>query len=151
LSKLRKLIDKITEFGINPKVDLTDKDNFLKKLLVGIYSEFLNVESEFDETEYDQEPEFDYKEIRKNVELNFPDFGYYATILDNNKFAQESEFGTGDSVDDLTDIIKDLLGVKWKFENTSEKDAIWTFELSMKAHSEQHLVDLLKYLKDKLE
>lgn len=149
MSELRKLIVQITEFGINPKVEVTDKTDVLKKLLVRIYSEFLNVESEFDETDYDEEPGFDFKEIRKNVESNFPDFGWYGTILDINKIAQKSEFATGDSIDDLTDIIKDLLVVKWRFENTSEIDAIWDFELSMRTHSEQHLVDLLKYLKDK--
>ena len=74
MSKLRELIDKITEFGINPKVDLIDKIDVLKKLLVGIYSEFLNLEFEFDETDYNEEPDFDYNEIKKNVKSNFPDF-----------------------------------------------------------------------------
>jgi hypothetical protein len=148
LSEIRKLIDKITEFGINPKVELNDKTHVLKKLLVEIYSEFLNVESEFDETDYDEEPDFDYKEIREKVESNFPEFGWYGTILDINKIAQESELAIGDAIDDLTDIIKDLLVVKWRFENTSEIDAIWDFEFSMRTHSEQHLVDLLKYIKE---
>ena len=151
MRKLRKLIDKITEFGTNPKVELTDKDDYLKKLLVGIYSEFLNIESEFDETDYNEEFDFDYKEIRIKVESNFPDFGCYGKILDINKITQESELGAGNAIDDLTDIIKDLLAVKWRFENTSRIDAIWVFEFSMRTHSEQHLVNLLKYIKEKDE
>jgi hypothetical protein len=147
LSELEKLIDQITEFGTNPKVELTDKPDYLKKLLVGVYYEFLNVTPEFDETDYD-EPDFDYKEIRKNVESNFPNFGWYGTILDIHRIAQESELATGDAIDDLTDIIKDLLAVKWRFENTNTIDAIWHFEFSMRTHSEQHLVDLLKYIKE---
>ena len=149
MSKLRELIDKITEFGINPKVDLIDKIDVLKKLLVGIYSEFLNLEFEFDETDYNEEPDFDYNEIKKNVKSNFPDFDWYSMVL--NKMEPDVEIGIGDEIDDLIDIIKDLLAVKWRMENTSEKDALWHFELSMRTHSEQHLVDLLKRLKERNE
>ena len=135
MSKLRELIDKITEFGINPKVDLIDKIDVLKKLLVGIYSEFLNLEFEFDETDYNEEPDFDW----------------YSMVLDSNKMGPDIEIGIGDEIDDLIDIIKDLLAVKWRMENTSENDALWHFELSMRTHSEQHLVDLLKRLKERNE
>ena len=151
MSKLRELIDKITEFGINPKVDLIDKIDVLKKLLVEIYSEFLNLEFEFDETDYNEEPDFDYNEIKKNVKSNFPDFDWYSMVLDSNKMEPDVEIGIGDEIDDLIDIIKDLLAVKWRMENTSEKDALWHFELSMRTHSEQHLVDLLKRLKERNE
>jgi hypothetical protein len=151
LNKLRELIDQITEFGINPKVELTNKTDVLKKLLVGIYSEFINVEFEFDETDYDEEPDFDYNEIKENVKSNFPDFDWYSMVLDSNKMEPNIEIGIGDELDDLTDIIKDLLEVKWRLENTSENDALWTFEFSMRTHSEQHLVDLLKQLKERNE
>lgn len=151
MSKLRKLIDEITEFGINPKVELTDKTDVLKKLLVGIYSEFLNVEFVFDETDYDEEPDFNYNEIKENVKSNFPDFDWYSMVLDLNKMEPNIEIGIGDALDDLTDIIKDMLVVKWKMDNTSEKDSLWEFEFSMRTHSEQHLIDLLKYLKEKEE
>ena len=149
MNKLRKLIDQITEFGINPKVELTDKTDVLKKLLVGIYSEFLNVEFEFDESDYDEEPDFDYDEIRQNVKSNFPDFDWYSMVMDLNRLEPNVEIGIGDALDDLTDIIKDLLAVKWKMDNTSEMDALWEFELSMRTHSEQHLIDLIKYIKEK--
>ena len=149
MSELRKLIDQITEFGINPKVELTDKIDVLKKLLVGIYSEYLNVKFEFDETNYDEEPDFDYKEIREIVKSNFPNFDWYSIVLDSNKMEPNIETGCGDELDDLTDIIKDLLAVKWRMENTSRNDALWHFDFSMRTHSEQHLVDLLKRLKDK--
>ena len=149
MSKLRELIDKITEFGINPKVELTDKIDVLKKLLVGIYSEYLNSEFELDETDYNDAPEFNYNEIKENVKSNFTDLDWYSTVLDLNKMEPYVEIGIGDSLDDLTDIIKDLLVVKWKMHNTSEMDALWEFNFSMKTHSEQHLIDLLKYLNEK--
>lgn len=149
MSELRKIIDQITEFGINPKVELTDKTNVLKKLLVRIYSEYLNVEFEFDEADYDDEPNFDYKEIRENVKSNFPNFDLYSIVLDSNKMEPNIETGCGDELDDLTDIIKDLLAVKWRMDNTSKNDALWHFDFSMRTHSEQHLVDLLKRLKER--
>jgi hypothetical protein len=149
LSELRKLIEQITEFGINPKVELTDKANILKKLLVGIYSEFLKTEFEFDETDYEHEPNFDYTEILENVKANFPDFGLYSSVLDSNKMEPNVKTGMGDELDDLTDIIKDLLVVKWKMENTSIDDALWQFHFSMQSHCEQHLVNLLKRLKER--
>ena len=149
MSELRKLIDQITEFGINPNMKLTDKTELLKKLLVGIYFEYLNTEFEFDETNYDEEPEFDYNKIRENVKSNFPDFDWYSIVLDSNKMEPNIETGCGDELDDLTDIIKDLLAVKWRMENTSKNDALWHFDFSMRTHSEQHLVDLLKRLKER--
>ncbi len=151
MSELRKLIDQITEFGINPKVELTDKTDALKKLLVGIYSEFLTVEFEFDKTDYEDEPDFDYKRILENVKANFPDFRWYSSVLDSNKMEPNMEIAIGDELDDLTDIIKDLLAVKWRMENTSENDAFWHFEFSMRTHAVQHLVDLLKRLKERNE
>ena len=132
-------------------MELTDKADVLKKLLVGIYSEYLKTEFEFDETDYEDEPDFDYKEILENVKTNFPDFGWYSSVLDSNKMEPNVEIGIGDELDDLTDIIKDLLVVKWKMENTSMDDALWQFQFSMQSHSEQHLVDLLKRLKERNE
>ncbi|MQP53723.1 MULTISPECIES: DUF5063 domain-containing protein [unclassified Flavobacterium] len=149
MSKLRKLIDQITEFGINPKVETSDKIDVLKKLLVEIYSEYLNVEFEFDNKEYDEEPEFDYAKIRQNVKSNFPEFDWYSMVLDLNEMKPNVEIGIGDALDDLTDIIKDLLAVKWKMDNTSDMDALWEFDFSMRAHSEQHLINLLKFIKEK--
>jgi hypothetical protein len=148
LSELRKLINQITEFGINPKVELIDKTNVLKKLLVEIYSEFLKVTFEFDETDYEEEPNFDYDKIKENVKSNFPDLDWYSKVLDLNKMEPNVEIRIGDATDDLTDLIKDLLVVKWKMDNTSEMDALWEFEFSMRTHSEQHLIDLIKFIKE---
>jgi hypothetical protein len=149
MSSLQKLIDQITLFGLNPNVDQTDKEGVLKKLLVSIYLEFLRLEIEFDATEYDEEPNFNYNEIKENVKSNFPDFGWYSIVLDSNEMEPNVEIGIGDELDDLTDIIMDLLAVKWQMENTSIRDALWHFDFSMRTHSEQHLVDLLKRLKER--
>jgi hypothetical protein len=130
-------------------VELADKTEILKKMLVEIYTEYLNTEYVLDTNDYDAEPEFEYTEIRKHVISNFNDFGWYSQVLDLNEMQPNIEIAIGDAVDDLTDIIKDLLVVKWKMDNTSKMDALWCFSFSMRNHSEQHLVDLLKYLIEK--
>lgn len=149
MSKLRKLIDEITEFGINPKVESENKIDEIQKLLAGIYSEYLNLNAEFDDADFEEEPSFDYETIKKNVEENFPDFGWYHSVWESHKIIPDADLVTEDSIDDITDIIKDLLEVKWCFENTSEKNAKWHFYDLMRIHSEQHLVNFLKYIKDK--
>ncbi len=123
----------------------------IQRLLVGIYAEYLNVETEFDETDYKEPLRVDYEGIRSVVTEHFPDFGWYHSAWESHKINEEPDLVTEDSIDDLTDIIKDLLEVQWRFENNSEKDGIYQFEFLMKHHSEQHLVNLLKYLKDKNE
>lgn len=149
MPKLVKLIDRLTEFGTNPKIESENKIDELKKLLVEIYSEYLNIESDFDQKNFEDEPEFNFKEIRQNVEMNFPEFGLYHSFFDSHKIIPDGRLVTGDSINDLSDLIIDMLVVKWRFENTSEDEAIWHFQFIMRIHSEQHIVDLLKYLKDK--
>ena len=149
MSQLKNLITQIIEFGINPNVQSNDKFNVLKKLLVSLYFEYVNINFEFDESDFDEEPDFDYNEIKQNVKSNFPKLDWYSMVLDLNRMEPDVEIGIGDALDDLTDIIKDLMEVKWRMENTSEMDALWHFEYLMKIHSEQHLIDLLKYIKEK--
>ena len=149
MNKLVKLIYRLTEFGTNPKIESENKIDELKKLLVEIYSEYLNIESDFDQKDFEDEPEFNFKEIRRNVETNFPEFGLYHSFFDSHKTIPDGGLVTGDSINDLSDLIIDMLVVKWRFENTSEDEAIWHFQFIMRIHSEQHIVDFLKYLKDK--
>lgn len=149
MNKLKNLINRITEFGTNPNVESENKTVEIQRLLVGIYSEYLNLNAEFDDADFDEEPNFDYKSIKKNVEANFPEFGWYHSVWECHKIIPDADLVTEDAIDDITDIIKDLLEVKWCFENTSEKNAEWHFCDLMRIHSEQHLVNFLKYIKDK--
>ena len=149
MNNIINLINRITEFGTNPNVESENKTDEIQKLLVGIYSEYLNLNAEFDDADFEEEPNFDYNSIKKNVETNFPDFGWYHSVWECHQIIPDADLVTGDAIDDITDIIKDLLEVKWCFENTSDKNAKWHFSDLMRIHSEQHLVNLLKYLKDK--
>ena len=148
MKKIVKLINRITEFGLNDKVQSDNKELEIQQILVGIYAEYLNLEVEFDDGDFDDEPTFDYDSIRDIVEVNFPDFGWYHSVRDSHEIIPDPDFVNGDAIDDLSDIIKDMLGVKWQFENASEKYAKWCFKEVMQIHSEQHIVNFLKYIKD---
>ena len=55
----------------------------------------------------------------------------------------------GDAIDDLSDIITDLLQIKWRIENNSLANGLWYFELIFYGHTQQHILDLLNFMKQK--
>lgn len=85
--------------------------------------------------------------LKKNVESNFPEFGWCYFVWKSQKISEDADLTTGDAIDDMSDI-KDMLENKWQLENRSQKYAEWCFKGIMSMHSEQHLVNWLKYLKD---
>lgn len=156
LKALKNVIDRIVEFGINPEVNSTDKVSEIRTLLVSLYTKYL-ISDEVEATgNFKEDYNFEYEKIRKIVESNFPDLSMYISVWDSHKIEYEKGKSNPivnsvleDAIDDISDIIKDLMEVKWRFENTSNEDAMWHFRFLMKNHSEQHLVNLLKYLKDR--
>jgi len=127
----------------------TDKEKELEKNLVKIYSLYFDIEFQFDETDYSDFDKTEYADIRKNVTSNFKDFSFYKTVLDINDIDNLKDNEIGDALDDLTDIILDLLEIKWRIENNSLADGLWFFELTFYSHTQQHIIDLLKYMKQK--
>ena len=119
MNKLKKIIDRIIEFGTNEKLESENKVLEIQRLLVGIYAEYLNVETEFDETVYEEPLSLDYDGIRSVVTGHFPDFGWYHSVWESHEIIQDAQLTTGDAIDDLTDIIKDLIEVQWGLENNS--------------------------------
>ena len=149
MEELLSTIDEIVKFGLFPKLKDENKNELLEKNLIKIYSLYFEVNYNFDENNYE---EFDIKKfpnIRQNVESNFENFGFYKMLLDINDFENKIENTLGDAVDDLLDIIKDLLEVKWRIENNSLDDGIWFFKFIFKSHTQQHILDLLNYIKQK--
>ncbi len=150
MKELIPIIDEIVKYGLQTNLDEKEKENFLAKNLVKIYNLSIDINYEFDETDY---PDFDdekFPNIRKNVESNFKDFGFYKIVLDINDMVND-KIGLGDAVDDLSDIIKDLLEVKWRIENNSLNDGLWFFDFIFNSHTEKHILDLLNYIKQKEE
>lgn len=142
-------IDEIVKYGLQPNLTVTDKEKLLERHLVKIYDLYFDIEYEFDETDF---PDFDKSqlpEIRQNVESNFQDYGFYKTILDINDIDNLKDNAIGDAIDDLSDIIFDLLEIKWRIKNNSLADGLWFFELIFYSHTQQHILDLLNYMKQK--
>lgn len=151
MEELISTIDKIVKFGLFPKLKDENKNELLEKNLVKIYSLYFEANYKFDEKDYE---EFDIKKfpnIRQNIESNFENFGFYKMLLDINDFENKTENTLGDAVDDLLDIIKDLLEVKWRIENNSLDDGLWFFKFIFRSHTQQHILDLLNYIKQKDE
>jgi len=77
------------------------------------------------------------------------DYGYYKKILDINDIYNLQDNAIGDAIDDLTDIISDLLEIKWRIENNSLENGLWFFQFIFPTHTQQHILDLLNYMKQK--
>jgi hypothetical protein len=149
MTELIPTINEIVKYGLEPNLTTTDKEKELEKNLVKIYNLYFDIKYKFDETEYVEFDKTEYADIRKNVTSNFKDFSFYKTVLDINDIDNLKENEIGDALDDLTDIIIDLLEIKWRIENNSLADGLWFFELTFYSHTQQHIIDLLKYVKQK--
>ena len=116
MTELIETIDRVIQFGLQPNLSLPDKEKVLERNLVKIYNLYFDINYQFDDRDY---PDFDKSrlpDIRHNVSTNFSDFGYYKTVLDFDDIDNLKECGIGDAIDDLTDIIIDLLEIKWRIQ-----------------------------------
>lgn len=134
---------------MNPNLEHSDKEKDLEKYLVEFYAQYLNIRYVFDKKDYEDYEYAGQNKIRENVISNFPSFGLYHNLSELNKIENKADLVVGDAVDDLTDIILDLLEIKWRAETNSESDAWWYFELIFYSHTQQHLIDLLNFMKHK--
>lgn len=147
---LIEIINEIVKYGLNSNVEIEDKEKDLEMNLVKLYSKYFEINYRSDDSEYEGfDKQKTYPNVIENVKSNFKDFGWYHSILNLEEILKDPEIGTGDAIDDLSDIIYDLLEVKWRKENNSVNDAWWFFELIFHGHTQQHLIDLLNYLKNK--
>lgn len=149
MTELIPTINEIVKYGLQPNLTVTNKEKLLERNLIKIYDLYFDIEYKFDERDF---PDFDKSQlpdIRQNVESNFKDYGFYKTILDINDIDNLKENAIGDAIDDLTDIITDLLEIKWRIENNSLADGLWFFELTFYSHTQQHILDLLNFMKQK--
>ena len=106
------------------------------------------IEAKFDEREYPDPPENEYREIRKIVEKRFPNLGYYNSPENICEKIPSSQMVLGDGIDDISDIVGDLKDALWYFENTSKANALWHTQESFRSHWGRHLRELQLYLHD---
>lgn len=149
MTDLIPTINQIVKYGLEPNLTTTDKEKELEKNLVKIYSLYFDIEFKFDETDYPDLDKTEYADIRQNVTSNFKDLGFYKTVSNIEDIDNLNDNTIGDALDDLTDIIRDLLEIKGRIENNSLADGLWFFELTFYSHTQQHILDLLKYMKQR--
>ena len=149
MTELIQTIDKIIKYGLQPNLVETDKEKLLERNLVKIYNLYFDIEFEFDKTDFLDFDKSKLPNIRENVKSNFKDFGLYKTVIDINDLDNLKENSISDAVDDLTDIIIDLLEIKWRIETNNLADGLWYFELIFYSHTQQHILDLLNFMKQK--
>ena len=149
MTELIPTINEIVKHGLQSDLTIADKEKLLEKNLVKIYNLYFDIEFEFDERSFPDFDKSEYSDIRKNVESNFKDFGLYKTVIDINDLENLQDNAMGCAVDDLTDIILDLLEIKWRIERNSLADGLWYFQLVFYSHTQQHILDLLNFMKQK--
>ncbi len=149
MSELIQIIKGIVKYGLQPNLIIPDRDKLLEKDLIKIYSKYFDIQYEYDDKEYPDFEKAQFPDITKNVKSNFKEFGFYTSILDINELDNKTGIGIGDAIDDLSDIILDLLEIKWRIENNSLNDGLWHFEIIFPFHTQQHILDLLNYMKQK--
>ena len=149
MSELISTINEIVKYGLYPNIAVECEEKLLERNLVKVYNLYFDIEFDFDEAVF---PEFDKSNlpnIIENVKSNFKDFGMYKTFLDISDITNPQDIAFGCAVDDLSDIIFALLEIKWRIENNSLADGLWFFELAFHSHIQQHIINLLKFMKEK--
>lgn len=126
----------------------TDRIQKLILSLDGLALASHTVDYTFDERDYPEPPEKDYKIARESIGKLFPSLGYYNVALDISDKIEQSSLSVGDAIDDIVDIAGDLKEVLWRYENTSEDDALFHFQLLFRSHWGMHLRSLQFYLHD---
>jgi hypothetical protein len=82
-------------------------------------------------------PESDWQALYKEVREHFPDYGYYAVASPLEAIAEACM--TGDVIDDLADITKDLREVLWRGDAFGSDEANWHFRFAYETHWGRHL------------
>jgi hypothetical protein len=87
-------------------------------------------------------------EARPIICKNFPELGFYWSILNTNEMDNTPQYGTGDAIDDILDIYQEIKKGYEYYQDGNLKEAIESWEKNYKYHWGKHLVDLQKVLYD---
>lgn len=148
MKELIEIIDSITVWGCSPIKNVNNKEKKLENALIFLWNKFAKTDDVFDKKEYPTLQRANYHKIREHVSMNFPQFGYYHIHLNPLGVSEKPSSALGDAIDDLSDIIIDLLEIKSRFHNNSETNALWFFKFIFKAHTKDHILNLLRYISD---
>ena len=149
LKEIIRVIDEIAKYGLNTNLNFENKESDLEENLIKIYSFSFNIEYKFEDKEYPDFKKERLPNVIENVRSNFPEFGFYHQVVNCHKLDKNPDNVIGDAIDDLSDVIFDLLEIKWRKENNSEQDALWFFDLIFRSHTKHHVLNLLNFIGSK--
>jgi Domain of unknown function (DUF5063) len=126
-----------------------DEDHRIKNLIASL-DELALLANKIEYTsmikDYPEPPEKNYSVFREQVTKVFPSLGYYNVALDISEHILQSSLSVGDAIDDIVDIAGDLAEILWRFNNTSEDDALFHLDFTFRTHWGMHLRSLQLYL-----
>jgi len=99
-----------------------------------------------DSEDIEDPPPIDRDKLRKKICSRYAHFGLYQMPLEVEPQGGEPQMGTMDAIEDIEDISADLQGILWRFENTSDADALSHLQFEYRSHWEHHLRSLQYYL-----
>ena len=139
---IKTTIDNIVLFGSQRMVNLETNEQDLAALLFAVHHNFFAMSDQYDDLKYPKPPEVDLKTIEKNVKFNFPELGKYNAFDRDGKGKKVVR----DARKDLAGIIAFISDIKWYFEKTSKKNAVWHFKDHYKNNLGPVLADFCTYL-----
>lgn len=120
----------------------------LEAALDGLVECVHGIRFEFDSTEYPEPPRKDPKATYQRVAQRYPSFGLYNMPRAVSDKISTTELTVGDAVSDVAEICDDLQEILWRFQHTSEADALFHFQLGYRSHWGRHLRELQLYVHD---
>jgi hypothetical protein len=103
-------------------------------------------EKRFDNTSYPDPPQTEYTRLIALARSRFPNYGYYNVPDEVSTNLEKSRIIVADAIDDITGIAGDMHAFLWRWENSSEMDAVWHFKFGYEHHWGAHLRGLQFYL-----
>ena len=137
MEKVEYLKDFI-DFIQNPPEE--DKIEKLEDHLIKLYDIGLNIEYRQGKS---PKPKSNYADLRVIVTQNFNELGPYNDVLEVKENLGKTELVTGDSIDDLTDIVKDITDA---LTLRKEKDILAVIKMDFEFHTKSHILNLLRFI-----
>jgi hypothetical protein len=135
-------LDLLENGGMSKEENLQALERVLDSLALA--HNFLDFQ--FDKNDYPEAPKQNYNRLRQLAEKRFPDFGYYNMPLEISDKIATSEIIVGDAIDAVADIARDMHEIAWRWENTSQEDALWNLRFGYESHWGEHLRTLQLYI-----
>ncbi|MFO1394794.1 MAG: DUF5063 domain-containing protein [Steroidobacteraceae bacterium] len=145
LQQIREVLEVVEDTSRSESDSIEALEAALDRLAAGVHTVWF----ELDSADYPDPPSEDPTSLHQRVAQRFPSFGYYNTPLDTSHKISETELAVGDAINDIAEICGDLRENIWRFQNTSEADALFHFQLGYRSHWGRHLRELQLYVHDR--